>query len=252
MGTLIVNQYLFKLWTPAEMTTALWLDASKTESITLVNSAVSQWSDLSGNNKNATQSNSGNRPTYSAGEYLIFDGTTQYLETTYILPDIHAVFYVARRYTQLGSGSILRPVVEASIPDNLPLNASYGSRRPPLTEMEFAVGADRPDPLPTWNVNERVMSSAVLNQTVLTGGKNGLFDLSANASPNATTAPTWIGGGPTFPERRFAGEINEVIILSSVPTELNRQKIEGYLAHKWALSNELPVTHPYKNTPPYV
>jgi hypothetical protein len=28
------------------------------------------------------------------------------------------------------------------------------------------------------------------------------------------------------------------------------EKAEGYLAHKWGLTSNLPVSHPYKNTAP--
>jgi hypothetical protein len=30
----------------------------------------------------------------------------------------------------------------------------------------------------------------------------------------------------------------------------DRQRIEGWMAHKWALTSVLPPGHPYKNNPP--
>jgi hypothetical protein len=44
---------------------AVWFDASKSSSITLNAGNVSQWDDLSGNGRNATQATAGNQPSYS-------------------------------------------------------------------------------------------------------------------------------------------------------------------------------------------
>ena len=37
----------------------------------------------------------------------------------------------------------------------------------------------------------------------------------------------------------------EIIFLEN-PTQLESDKVEGYLAHKWDLASALPSTHPYK------
>ena len=41
----------------------------------------------------------------------------------------------------------------------------------------------------------------------------------------------------------------EIIIINSVE-DSDRQKVEGYLSHKWGLTGNLPSDHPYKNTAP--
>ena len=43
----------------------------------------------------------------------------------------------------------------------------------------------------------------------------------------------------------------EMIIIDGVPSTSDRQRIEGYLAHKWDQTGSLPSDHPYKSTPPY-
>ena len=48
----------------------------------------------------------------------------------------------------------------------------------------------------------------------------------------------------------FAGEIAEALVFDEQINAVNRQKIEGYLAHKWDLSGQLPDLHPYSNEPP--
>ena len=42
------------------------------------------------------------------------------------------------------------------------------------------------------------------------------------------------------------GEIAEVVAYDRVLPDLAREKIEGYLAHKWGLESQLPTTHKYK------
>jgi hypothetical protein len=46
------------------------------------------------------------------------------------------------------------------------------------------------------------------------------------------------------------GLIAEIIVIDGVSTTNTRQRIEGYLAHKWGLASNLPIGHPYKSTPP--
>lgn len=43
----------------------------------------------------------------------------------------------------------------------------------------------------------------------------------------------------------------EVVYYNAELSVSNRQKLEGYLAHKWGLTNNLPSDHPYKYEPPY-
>lgn len=48
----------------------------------------------------------------------------------------------------------------------------------------------------------------------------------------------------------WCGNLGEVIIFNSVLTTIQRQKVEGYLAHKWGLQSSLPSNHPHKTTAP--
>jgi hypothetical protein len=42
----------------------------------------------------------------------------------------------------------------------------------------------------------------------------------------------------------------EYIMYQREFTVAQRQQVEGYLAHKWAITASLPAGHPYKTTPP--
>jgi hypothetical protein len=48
----------------------------------------------------------------------------------------------------------------------------------------------------------------------------------------------------------FDGEIAEVLCYQGDVGDADRQKVEGYLAHKYNLDGNLPASHPYKTTPP--
>ena len=51
-------------------------------------------------------------------------------------------------------------------------------------------------------------------------------------------------------ERSPAIKFAEVIVSSTLLSTTNRQKLEGYLAHKWGLTANLPADHPYKTAVP--
>jgi hypothetical protein len=48
----------------------------------------------------------------------------------------------------------------------------------------------------------------------------------------------------------FRGSISEIVVTSTALSQENRQRLEGYLAHKWGMADQLPSTHPYATNPP--
>ena len=67
------------------------------------------------------------------------------------------------------------------------------------------------------------------------------------------TARTWTylaQFNPDYIDRASKIDIAEIILLSSPPSVSDRQKIEGYLAHKWGFTAKLPAEHPYKEVSP--
>jgi hypothetical protein len=59
-----------------------------------------------------------------------------------------------------------------------------------------------------------------------------------------------IGAGAGGADRWLNGDLGELIITRSAPSLALRQRIEGYLAHKWGLTANLPGGHPYKVAAP--
>jgi hypothetical protein len=71
-----------------------------------------------------------------------------------------------------------------------------------------------------------------------------------SSGSSQTSGSTPLSLSSTFLERFFVGDIYEVLVYTSVPTQLQRQQVEGYLAWKWGLQATLPANHPYKNIRP--
>lgn len=56
--------------------------------------------------------------------------------------------------------------------------------------------------------------------------------------------------GDRYGAATYEYSIGEVIMLNKAVSTADREKIEGYLAHRWGLEGSLPSGHPYKNSAP--
>ena len=84
-----------------------------------------------------------------------------------------------------------------------------------------------------YSINGHLRSSSVTLS-------NDVFN---NALPSVGAAFSEVAEG-------LNGSIGEIIIFSSTSTELEIEKVEGYLGHKWGLTGNLPADHPYKSNAP--
>jgi hypothetical protein len=69
-------------------------------------------------------------------------------------------------------------------------------------------------------------------------------------SASNSTSSLHIGRDVASPILDFTGDICEVCIFDSHPDTEDREKIEGYLAHKWGVAANLPAGHPYETSAP--
>ena len=49
---------------------------------------------------------------------------------------------------------------------------------------------------------------------------------------------------------KIDGVVGEVVFGNAALSDSDRERIEGYLAHKWGLQGNLPIGHPYENAAP--
>jgi len=251
-------------WTPAKISTVFWLDAADASTITLNGSAVSQWNDKSGNGRNATQATAANQPTYSATNFpgslpgLLFDGSNDIMDvsTTAMQNQTHGVYWVFSR-SGAGSGDGYRPFIGvlASAGQGTDRGAlhyvktnNYGACYPyysgPNTDnYDLSSGTQ-------YASNTGYVMAFQSNTTGWGVWRNGTLESTTNGivTPNNTNVGYSIGGQYSV-SRRTNGVISEVIMVQSTDTT-TRQLIEGYLAHKWGLTANLPADHPYKNAAP--
>ncbi|MFM6671567.1 MAG: hypothetical protein ACKPJO_15800 [Dolichospermum sp.] len=241
-----------KLWTPVQMSTALWLDAADSSTVTLNGGNVSQWDDKSGNGRNAAQATAANQPARTLNglngkTVLTFDGVNDFLVSnsgTYG-PNI-SMFAVARQ----DGGSSYQRLLNVRI-DQFAFFGSFNAN--------FATFFGNN----SWNdINANTPSIAVTSAKVLgvvnpTSGSVATPYVDGIAQ-NTKTGTMGISNGVDIgaiqsPNTQFwFGIVAEIIIVNSAVTTTVRQFIEGYLAWKWELTANLPDNHPFKFNPPLV
>lgn len=68
----------------------------------------------------------------------------------------------------------------------------------------------------------------------------------SNPLPTQTAAALMFGSRTG----NMSDTIGEVLIGVGVLSDSDRQRVDGYLAHKWGLTANLPISHPYKSSAP--
>jgi hypothetical protein len=238
-------------WTPADLgaSLALWLDAEDTASITLNGSTVSQWADKSGNGRNATQATAASQPTYTAAD-AVLNGKPSVGSTTHLgLVGMVTPSLTAREWlmvTAYDNGTTaLFPPGGSAYPTLLSGPDSFGAERAGMGQVSTA----------NWFEATSIWADLPYRNGAATASTTAL-PMPASIlrfSGASTVTQSWgIGFNQTTADRSWDGPIGEVIAVGATLSTANRQKLEGYLAHKWGLTANLPADHPYKSTPPTV
>ena len=269
----------FEQWDPSLISTALWLDAADASTITKDGSdLVSTWADKSGNTgRNATASSTA-RPTYQATGLnskpsISFNGTSNYLvsaisgiatftalevyqviqTTAAAAADINTGFFWC--YGDFGPALVLALTSNSGLLSGERLVFSRESliAGPRLGSSTYSRPANTPQILST--------SAATTGLSIFANGSSVSIDLS-NASLTTTSDVSPASVGYTNTNNLVFAAINEgasvspalkyseIICRNVVSSVDTRQRIEGYLAHKWGLTANLPADHPYKTNAP--
>jgi hypothetical protein len=251
------------LWTPSNITVSAWYDASDSSSVLLSGSVVTNWLDKSGNNRHVSQTNSTQRPTYAA-PIITFDGLTNYLINTspfmYSAGSID-IFMVAAVVSNLDkrvvsenhtnqASTIYSPAQVSSsgnymggfVRNDANITAFSNTNRLSIVNVFFPSVTN----LYHWrdagtSIAGRVAGSNAVTVAYARTGVVSLNRFSIGAVGPRVSTPA----GTAF----LKANIGEIVI-ASVQSDDNRQKLEGYLAWKWGVQANLPPTHPYKNGPP--
>jgi len=235
-------------WTPAQITTALWLDAADASTITLNSTTVSQWNDKSGNSRNFSQATTGNQPVYSTNA---LNGKNV---VNFVSSD--ALTRAAIPFNDLGNNSLY--VVgnrTGSNSFNVTVIISRAAGR--TRNMLFGDGN-------YWGVYTASSPVGFVGATykiceIIADQATNAFlyyqDGTSQGSAGNVNSGTVFGDNNCYLGNdqygsSLIGNIAEVIFCDEKNTDSDRQKIEGYLAHKWGLQASLPNNHPYKSSAP--
>lgn len=243
---------------------ALWLDASDSNSVIIADGRVSLWRDLSTNRCDAVQPVRDLRPGYlpggkDGGPALRFFALGVMLQTDCVpaysnnprtiviaMPSVneapgninHVLHYGSphiREAYGLTSRGVSRNVWGNHYwADGFDTGISSGDGGGYIVVGSYSGGVDR------INVNggTAVTHRVELNTAAGIHGKYGI-GLGARIDPYF--------GRPAEPGRF---DCAEVLAFSRALDAGERQKLEGYLAHKWGMADKLPDGHPYKASGP--
>lgn len=248
------------LWTPDDLGTApdLWLDASDNTylydatsggSNVVADGSVARWEDRSGNAKHATQATSGDRPLYKTSiigglGVVRFDGSSDDFDLVSITQAYPLHVFCIYAAGSLGTG--FRALIDRST-----------SAPPYPPAVYFGSSGYNKYPSIYWGTSTYVGPAAVssasivewrLGTTSLGFRINGASSESTKShSLSAASSWTTVNNGAV---QQSAVDIGELLIVQYALSADERQRMEGYLAHKWGLEASLPGSHPYYTDPP--
>ena len=243
----------YGLWSPANITTALWLDAEDASTVTLDSGAVSQWRDKSGNSRNATQSTATNRPLYTAAAQnslsaLSFDGSNDTLElastSLFTSGNADIAVFAAYKATDTSYGALLANYSAGAFA------IYFGNVVPYLEPWGAYNGANVDVDSGTYALNKNYLISLIRSSGSFTGWTDGSQKNTVANSNSVGGATAWRIGSNTANGEVAGMDLYEIICINSAPSGPVREKLEGYLAHKWGLAANLPSDHPYKTVGP--
>lgn len=238
------------LWSPSSLSPQAWYDGGAPETVISSLGLVSEWRDKSGNNRHATQSNTEHQPTVvaSGGNPVTLDfyGDDQFfdLNLDYLAGVPHSAFVMISDYGFTG----LYGAAESGNGDRS-LNVGL------LDKNSYRFGHPQND----WSVgvSDRylVLDEHLVNYLWIPNARKEIFvnGISEGFTTNAGSIGTMAGGGrlgKVGDASALRGWLSEVIFFTWTLTDAERERVEGYLAHKWGRASALPNAHPYKQSPP--
>lgn len=236
------------VWTPERISTALWLDAADSSTmfdsavggnISSVGGVVKRWLDKSPNGFIA--SNTGSNCTLLGAKLNGINSIkfSSFLDIPSItIPQPFQFFIVAGEGTNFGYlfdniNGVNRVTVGLGL--SAAFNLQYSAFGGSLIQLSSGFNGSV----------SSFLATTVFNGTNSVIFKDGDFIEEGELGVNSISS---IRLGSRFSNSFiWGGYISEIIFVQGLD---NRTRVEGYLAHKWGLTANLPSDHPYKNYPP--
>ena len=243
------------LWTPAEITTALWLDADDASTIALSGASVTEWHDKSGNAKHHSQATGSKQPTYSATGFngkgsISFDGGDDLRNAIGLTSGTYireiCVFWVATRDTS-GGGTIFAERLTSLVCIAQFLSNAISSDGANVTSNHSITGTDYAKISTGGGIAAHFHLPNARDRFWINGQS---IVVSNNVASNVSGNVGSVIGNRGDANQFWTGKIMEVIVMTIDPGTFDRQKTEGYLAWKWGFTASLPSDHPYNAAAP--
>ena len=235
-----------QLWLDASDINSLFQNTAGTTPVTSAGQQIQFWKDKSGNARNATSSDTAMTYNTSGIKYpsIYFTGAQATGFQVNVTVTDSTYFFVVNNSATAAASRVY--------------NSHSGTSRSKLnywdtiyrTRMDYNNFPGLTGPDTTSGVTLVMTRQDTVSNGLLNGWQTGTLMGSGNATPiiGETFTSFVLGtynGGSSFP---MIGYMGEVIVYNSVLTTSERQQVEGYLAWKWGVEANLPLTHPYKNS----
>jgi hypothetical protein len=242
-------------WSPAKVPgLALWLDASDSTTVTLAGTEVTEVADKSGNGRHARKVSGVLAPALAGklnGRSLLRFPTGGVLRTANAklpgLPGMPGVALIGVTQAHVADG--YRKCVSlrnASVTAGQHLTAQTGY------SIQWFGNGNR-----YWT---KPVPGATIEMAIYRpNGTHGTTEWWRDGIKLAVTSTSKADGRVTLPADAYvqfgsddspSSEQGEWILILGTLSESDRQKVEGYLAHRWGLAAQLPAGHPYRTAPP--
>ena len=237
-------------WTPSSISTRLWLDMDDQTTLTSSGGNVTSIADKSGNNYTFNASSNSTLEAVNAVQngknILRFNGNADYTNstlTTFATNARHKWYFVLKT-TNIDNSLDSWVYVNSSGKQHILMGSSGQTFKGYWYNKEgFRPVTSTTDLNNSWNMLTAEWDE--VNDTATTW-LNG-------AQQDTGTGSGTIGGNKNIKFNKYAqigdSDWGEAIFVENA-SQTNSDKIEGYLAHKWGLTANLPSNHPYKTTAP--
>lgn len=210
---------------------------------------VASWNDISGNGWSAIQGTPANQPTLGTDggvDCLSFDGSNDFMTLGDVMASAASGFYIGLiKFTQdpgSGNNDTGMPYVQSG--SSQPVFWSDGN-----VYEQWGAASNRPsfgNPTPS-------LTNWTIYQVQNNGASNGhIVRINGTVLGTSTSTVGWsatprFGGNSSY---FFKGKIAEILALKRIPTQSEREFLEGYMAWRVGIASVLPANHPYKNAAP--
>lgn len=267
----VVSTPAWSFWEPTCLGSTIlaqWLDASETSTITISSgAAVASWLDKSGNNRTVSQGTAVKQPAYTLAEIGAFPGM-KFNGTSSSMTATGGAFAYG-----FGSASFFTVIKAATVATSRYVfseagNATNNTYYAPLatTTSSTITGATVGTAGGTPQLNFPASSAPFFDGTVrlaMSVDAGNSFTTFSNGTSQSQAATSYTRAASVIDTYRlgarlvrttesgwFSGSIGEFMIIKGTLTTTQRQKLEGYSAHKWGVSANLPPAHPYYTVAP--